>query len=205
MMDTFEELTRLLAKSGFVGVPLVIGAIVLWFGLGYRLILLFFGDRRDARALAKAALDDQLTAPRGVLAAAAHEAATLARRPVKSLRRVLDETFFGYEQELRKFGPLTSSIVRIAPLLGLLGTVSGMIETFDHLGDSGGLNQGAGVAGGISEALFSTQMGLMVAIPGLLIGRLLDRKAEVVGGELEKLKEVFAQLDRQDSTGEVAS
>jgi len=204
-MEYFEELSRLLAKSGFVGTPLVVGAVLLWFGLGYRLVLLFSGDRRDARSLAEAALADRLESPKGVVAAAAHEAAALARRRAGSLRHLLDETFFDYEQEVRKYGALTSSIVRIAPLLGLLGTVSGMIETFDHLGDSTGLNQGAGVAGGISEALFSTQMGLMVAIPGLLIGRLLDRRAEVVDGELEKLKDVFAQLEQNEAPGGAAS
>ncbi|MEE2836257.1 MAG: MotA/TolQ/ExbB proton channel family protein [Myxococcota bacterium] len=63
----------------------------------------------------------------------------------------------------------------VAPLLGLLGTVTGMIETFDSLGEMAMHTQGGGIAGGISEALLSTQLGLCVAIPGLTLDRLLLR------------------------------
>ena len=72
-----------------------------------------------------------------------------------------------------------------------------MIETFSSLT---GLQSYAGdstMAGGISKALISTQMGLLVAIPGLVMGRFLDRKEEVlrhklleVGEELNRFKEI---------------
>ena len=68
------------------------------------------------------------------------------------------------------------SIVLVAPLAGLLGTVTGMIETFDALAEMAMFTQSGGIAGGISEALITTQMGLAVAIPGLVAGRLLDRR-----------------------------
>ncbi len=71
---------------------------------------------------------------------------------------------------------MVRAIVMVAPLLGLLGTVSGMIETFDSLGDQALFAATGGVAGGISQALLTTQMGLVVAIPGLVVGRLLDRR-----------------------------
>ena len=58
-----------------------------------------------------------------------------------------------------------------APLAGLLGTVGGMIETFDSMREMSLFTQSGGIAGGISQALFTTQMGLAVAIPGLLAGR----------------------------------
>jgi biopolymer transport protein ExbB len=197
--EIFRELSELLSKSGFVGPPLVAGALLLWFGLGYRFVLLFVGTRGDARTLVKAAADGRLRSS-GVLAEAAREGVDLARKRRHSLSYFLDELFYDFESDLRKFSPLTQTVVRIAPLMGLLGTVSGMIETFDNLGDtSSGANQGAGVAGGISEALFSTQMGLLVAIPGLLIGRLLDRKAQVMTDELEKMKEVLQQEDLQEA------
>ena len=70
------------------------------------------------------------------------------------------------------------SIVIVAPLLGLLGTVIGMIETFESLQGSALFSQSGGIAGGISQALITTQLGLVVAIPGLLIGRRLDRKQD---------------------------
>jgi biopolymer transport protein ExbB len=79
-------------------------------------------------------------------------------------------------ERVTDFGTLLMGLVTIAPLLGLLGTVSGMIETFSSM-------QGATlthateqtVAGGISVALVSTQLGLMVGVPGLAAARLLAR------------------------------
>jgi len=58
--------------------------------------------------------------------------------------------------------------IKCCPLLGLLGTVTGMGYTFESLLETG-LSQAEGMATGISEALITTQYGLMVAIPGLFI------------------------------------
>lgn len=60
--------------------------------------------------------------------------------------------------------PLLATIAMIAPLLGFLGTVTGMINSFDALA-SVGLNNPAAVAKGISEALITTAAGLIIAIP----------------------------------------
>ena len=89
------------------------------------------------------------------------------------------------------FSGLVTAVVMAAPLTGLLGTVNGMIETFDALGDMALFSQSGGIAGGISEALFSTQMGLAVAIPGLIVGKLLDRRQEALETELARLKDIL--------------
>ena len=62
-----------------------------------------------------------------------------------------------------------------------------MIETFDSLASMSLFRGSGGVAGGISEALVSTQMGLAVAIPGMLVGRLLDRRATRIRDTLDQL------------------
>lgn len=64
----------------------------------------------------------------------------------------------------------------IAPLLGLLGTVGGMIATFDSILQFGTGNARA-LSAGISAALITTQSGLVVAVPGLLAGTILKRRA----------------------------
>lgn len=64
----------------------------------------------------------------------------------------------------------------IAPLLGLLGTVTGMMATFEVLGGFGTGNVRA-MAGGLSEALLTTQTGLVVAIPGMFMAGFLSRRA----------------------------
>ena len=67
---------------------------------------------------------------------------------------------------LRKDMVVLAALTAVAPLLGLLGTVMGMIETFDAVSAAGG-GTGSRVASGISQALITTQFGLVVAVPGV--------------------------------------
>jgi biopolymer transport protein ExbB len=71
----------------------------------------------------------------------------------------------------------------VAPLLGLLGTVSGMVETFHVIGFQGTGNSQA-LASGIKEALITTQTGLLIAIPGLFAGQVLSKKVRDIKGDL---------------------
>ncbi|BCS87636.1 MotA/TolQ/ExbB proton channel family protein [Pseudodesulfovibrio sediminis] len=72
----------------------------------------------------------------------------------------------------------------VAPLLGLLGTVTGMITTFDVISQFGTGNARA-LASGISKALITTQSGLVVAVPGLILGGLLFRRGEKLKARME--------------------
>ena len=87
----------------------------------------------------------------------------------------------------------------VAPLLGLLGTVAGMIETFDSLGEMSLYSQSGGIAGGISQALFSTQMGLAVAIPGLIVNGVLGRRQKYIDLELAQIKDILCAGASTDS------
>ena len=90
---------------------------------------------------------------------------------------------------------MIKTIVVLAPLVGLLGTVMGMIETFDALQSSSMFAQGASISGGISKALFTTELGLVVAVPGLIVGRILDRKAERYELEFEQITDIISTKD----------
>ncbi|HSV99989.1 MAG TPA: MotA/TolQ/ExbB proton channel family protein [Sedimentisphaerales bacterium] len=83
-------------------------------------------------------------------------------RPLKAFERREDEGLHALRKDLVVLAALTA----IAPLLGLLGTVVGMIETFEAVSAVGG-NTGGRVASGISQALITTQFGLVVAVPGI--------------------------------------
>jgi biopolymer transport protein ExbB len=83
-------------------------------------------------------------------------------------------------------------LASVAPILGLLGTVLGMIETFDVIAIFGTGNAKA-LAGGISVALITTQTGLLVAIPGLFLSGMLARQARNL---LTRLDEITTILDR---------
>jgi biopolymer transport protein ExbB len=96
---------------------------------------------------------------------------------------------------LKRFNTVFDTVISVAPLLGLLGTVLGLITTFAALkvGDVGG-TQTAGVTGGISEALISTASGLVVAIVNLMFSNLFRglyrRQIALIqeyGGQLELL------------------
>ena len=72
-------------------------------------------------------------------------------------------------------GPI-KTLVAVAPLLGLLGTVIGMVEMFGSMEGSMGRTGETTVAGGISTALVTTQLGLVIAVPGLFASYMLSRQ-----------------------------
>lgn len=90
---------------------------------------------------------------------------------------ILDETVIALVSSFDRHLSFIGVLAGVAPLLGLLGTVTGMIATFDTISVFGTGNAKA-MAGGISEALISTQTGLLVSIPGLYMYSFLNRRAE---------------------------
>jgi biopolymer transport protein ExbB len=146
---------------------------VLWYALGYRFMSLQRGSVRSVRVLVERTRAGSAKAPRGVLDSAVVQGLDIVRRHARydGLRRLLDDAFASSEADLRRGRILIASIIAVAPLAGLLGTVTGMIETFDSLGDMSLYSQSGGIAGGISQALFTTQMSLSIAVPGLIAGK----------------------------------
>ena len=85
--------------------------------------------------------------------------------------------------------------VGVGPLLGLLGTVSGLIKIFGNVGDQQIATQGVAIARGISEALNTTVFGLVVAIPALISFSIFSRRVESFAVELEGYcNELLAKL-----------
>ena len=81
--------------------------------------------------------------------------------------------------------PLIQVTAATAPLLGLLGTVTGMIKTF-RLITVFGTGDAKSLSTGISEALITTEFGLIVAIPAIILGAILSRKAKSVVASMEQ-------------------
>lgn len=90
---------------------------------------------------------------------------------------------------LERYLPALATIGSIAPLMGLLGTVFGMISSFSQISKAGA-GDPAAVAGGISEALITTAAGLVVALIAVVFHRLLKAKVDnyVIGMEQEAVK-----------------
>jgi biopolymer transport protein ExbB len=78
-------------------------------------------------------------------------------------------------------------IIGIAPLLGLIGAVSGLVHVFSHLGLSSGASDTRQIALGIAEALNATVFGLSIAVPTLIGFTYFSRKVEVMSVEMETL------------------
>jgi biopolymer transport protein ExbB len=78
-------------------------------------------------------------------------------------------------------------ITGVAPLLGLLGTVSGLVHVFSHLGLSAGASDTKGIALGISEALNTTIFGLSIAVPSLIAFSYFSKRVEAMSVEMESL------------------
>jgi biopolymer transport protein ExbB len=92
--------------------------------------------------------------------------------------------------ELERFLNSLGTIASISPLLGLLGTVTGIIRSFNAV-MLGGMGDPRMLAGGISEALICTAAGLAVAIPSLIAFRYLRGKVDRIVVEMEKIAVVF--------------
>ncbi len=100
-----------------------------------------------------------------------------------------------------------STIMQAAPMLGLLGTVSGMVGAFAKLGQTGGASP-AELAGNISEALYTTMFGLMVAVPSLIayaiFKNLFNRRlAEAVDSGKEMLDVCTAAVQGEEAFAKV--
>lgn len=102
---------------------------------------------------------------------------------------------------LEKHVGILSTIANLTPLLGLLGTVSGMIKTFNVISVQG-VGNPAPLAGGIAEALITTASGLCIAIPTLVCYRILKDKAESLIFEMEessiKIIEIMESFNTQN-------
>jgi biopolymer transport protein ExbB len=109
------------------------------------------------------------------------------------IKESIEDTGRHVTHELQRFVNALGTIASVSPLMGLLGTVFGMIETFNAI-RSQGIGDPAALAGGISTSLVATATGLLVAIPALLAYKYLRGRIEslVVAMEKEAMKLVQA-------------
>ena len=208
MSDALWSTLDYLGQGGWIMVPLAICSVVMWTLIVERLRVYVALGRND------------LDVPAAVAAVAAGRTSGQAAGPAPAaaagrgdgLRRNLVDEFLALrtgrsrpdrdqlrlctrrlQGGLRRHLAAIAVLAAVAPLLGLLGTVLGMIQTFDVIAVFGTGNARA-LAGGISVALVTTQTGLLVAIPGLFASIALGRRAKRLSLGLDELATV---LDRQ--------
>jgi biopolymer transport protein ExbB len=140
------------------------------------------GERDAAEGLAR-----KVRGPVGDLLAAA---VAHAREQKDYLEEVLYEKMIEARPKLERLLPVIALTAAAAPLLGLLGTVTGMINTFNMI-TIFGAGDPRTLSGGISEALITTEFGLIVAIPALLLHAFISRKVKGVLGSMEQTTVAF--------------
>lgn len=153
-----SALTDLLERGGVLMAPLVLLSLLLY----TRCFGLYLAMRRARR---------RITAGTAVFGN--------SLRRVRSLRWQLDESFS--QQRV-----LIAALIAAAPLLGLLGTVTSMIRTFDGLVSRTGQRSFEGLADNISIALITTETGLAIAIPAVLLLHFAQRQRQ--RGEAQLLR-----------------
>ena len=132
-----------------------------------------------------------------------HEAMILCRRDKSSMASIIFEGIKNYNQgrdavkdavegigrqeaaKLERYVGVVGAVASISPLLGLLGTVTGMIKAFNVISVQG-VGNPASLAEGISEALITTAAGLIVAIPAFVMYRYLTSKVDRLVLTMEK-------------------
>ncbi|MGE0711433.1 MAG: MotA/TolQ/ExbB proton channel family protein [Planctomycetota bacterium] len=177
-----RSFAQLVEKGGVIAYVIVVLGAVAALLLLLRVVILGHAagdpERLLARvepALARGDLEGALAASAGRGAAARALQAMLphVRSGGSALESAASEHLLQATARLDRFETAVLVAAAVAPLLGLLGTVTGMISTFDVI-TVHGTGDPKLLSGGISEALITTQLGLTVAIPALLLGNLLS-------------------------------
>jgi len=101
-------------------------------------------------------------------------------------------------QGLYRHIPTILVLAAAAPLLGLLGTVNGMVETFRVIGIYG-MGNAQAMASGIKEALITTQAGLLVAIPGILVGQAMRKEVRRIHQNVLVFQQAVSQWLEKES------
>jgi len=170
---------------GLVGAALVVMRVVFLQRAGastHRILDAISGHIK--RGDRQAALD-VLKAKKGSTARVVSATIRNLDRDREHVEDIVSEAILHENTHLNRFGALIIVIAAVSPLLGLLGTVTGMIATFDVITEFG-TGDPKLLSGGISIALVTTELGLIVAIPMLLFGNLLSGWAERIKDDMEQ-------------------
>jgi len=192
-MEILYGATEYLWQGGWVMVPLIACSLTMWTLIGERLYFFHGLTRRDIRIREAIAMLEEKRAT--------GEGQGLRQRLVANFskektgqpgldKRILYSCALKQRPVLNRHLAAIAVLASVAPLLGLLGTVIGMVDTFDVLSVFGTGNV-KGLASGISVALITTQSGLLVAIPGLLLSGYLYRRAARLEMRLEEITSVL--------------
>jgi biopolymer transport protein ExbB len=218
-----ESLVAFLSKAGPIGIAIVLSSVIALFIIIERCWAfrqLRFKDARLLHRLRKRATEGSYTEAMALVREESHPLAvsmvpvlTRLAGPQRTTRAALEKAIaHGAAREIRqmeRFLPTLFLISSVTPLLGLFGTVTGMIKAFQAIQHLGGKVNASVLAGGIWEAMLTTALGLGVAIPAMVAHNYLQGKVHVVVAEIKEesgvLLDELEEAGRLDSTVKAAS
>ena len=196
LLTTEKGLKDTLAKGGIIAVLiLVIGilAVLIGFERLYVLVRAKTASERDFTSVLELVSEDRiddcrtfcLEKGRAPTFSVLKRILEFAGSTREVLENAVEEAVMKEMPRLERFLPTLGILYAVAPLLGLLGTVTGMINTFQVI-SAFGTGDPKMMSGGISEALITTQLGLAVAVPIMLFHHYLERKVDRVMADMEE-------------------
>lgn len=201
LATTQETLLEHIQKGGIWMIPILSFAAVAWLIAMFKAFEIF-----SVRRLKTGVLLETINLVRGgkkeeanaLLQTQGGPTATMLKKGIKhhklpkeSIEELMAENILETQPKLERGLAIITVTAAVAPLLGLLGTVTGMINTFKLI-TLFGTGDARSLSSGISEALITTEFGLIVAIPSLLLSAFLSRKVQGILGEMENAAITFA-------------
>ncbi len=184
---TFERMVEIWASGGTMMVPLFALAVLLYtqaFHLVMRVRRVSLPARTEMHWWDWVRAPERAEGSVGEIVRYTQEGV----RTSQEVRDRFEEIHLALVALIERRTRFVATLVSSAPLLGLLGTVIGMLRTFLGIAESAGEETAGVIAGGISEALVTTQTGLAIALPGLFIVLLIQRQRHALEAQLARLE-----------------
>jgi len=192
-MESLFRAVEYLWQGGWVMGPLIVCSVLMWTLIGERLFFFHSLTRQDIQLRDAIAMLEEKRSPAKAKGLRAGLVAAFSRQMTGQPgldKRILYHCALKQRPALSRHLAAIAVLASVAPLLGLLGTVIGMVDTFDVIAIFGTGNVKA-LSNGISVALITTESGLVVAIPGFVLGAYLYRQADRLEMRLEEIVSVL--------------
>ena len=189
MFELFIKCLDIWKSGGWVMLPLFLLALLIYTN-GIQL-LLFLG-KGNTELGSEADWDERVSKPAnatgrvGEIIRYTQQNVSAAKHVRNRFEEIRQSMLHNIERRL----VFLTTLVAAAPLMGLLGTVIGMLGTFAAISSGGGSETAAKVAEGISEALITTQTGLFIALPGLFLSLIIRRRKHAVEAALARIESI---------------
>lgn len=211
----FESVVHFIKAGGFVMYPLVLLSLAAVVVIVERLIA--YGQYGS---IAPGLLQEVIRScragnyPEAILACEARSGPVAAcllvvlkhrHQPIREVERLVEETGQDYFIRLERFLPVLDTTTTISPLLGLLGTLAGMIGTFNAIGAAQKSNNSDAVLSGVGEALYATATGILIAVVCFVAYNYFASRLRTITAETEqgatKLLNVLTELHHAERSG----